>query len=306
MTESDPTPQALPLRRWQTELLQRIHDLAADFIRIEAAGADGYDGTDGDPTSDWNDHLDALSAVREATERIAASAGIPARWIEHARDTGAGHTPSPTPDTETTPADESKQFYHDMLSVDLWNLERMAFVAAARQIRLDRDGYSFGGDPIADASYRRNMASLHQRVSALADAAEIDTRDVETLWGSTDAIYLRQVTAATLNGWDDLTLESAWRKFSAPSIEAAVPTYIPLDPGAIGRHGVHPPTPEQLVADATAAMNAENAPPAPHFRHVDAVVEATIPQGTLWEWQPSGSESHSGTALPEVDPGPDP
>lgn len=308
MTESDPIPKALPLRRWQTELLQRIHDLSADFVRINDLGPDGYDGTDGDPTKDWLDHLDALSAVRESTERIAASVGIPARWIDRARNTGAGQTPQASPDADTTPASESKQFYHDMLSVDLWNLERMAFVAAARQTRLERGTYAFGADPITQASYRRNMTRLHQRVSALADAAEIDTRDVETLWGSSDAIYLRQVTGAALNGWDDLTVESAWRKYSIPSIDAEIPSYIPIDPatGRPHRHGVHPPTPEQLIADASQAMSAENAAAAPQFRHVDAAINAIIPPGATWQWQHEPVEDRSTTQPPELDRGPDP
>ncbi|MRH92944.1 hypothetical protein GFY24_36940 [Nocardia sp. SYP-A9097] len=291
--------------------MRRIQDLAAEFVRVEALGADGYDGTDGAADQDWLDHLDALSAVRESTEHIARSLGVPQPWIERARDLGAGRSPAPDPEpaAEQAPS-EAKQFYLDMLSVDLWNLQRMAFVVAARETRLAEGGYGFGADPVAGAAYRRNMAHLHTRISALADAAEITARDAEKLWDSAEVDDLRHVTAAVVNRWDDLTVESTWRRYTRADFDAALPPYIPVDSdggkAAVGT-GIGPPTPEQLIARATDLLHDTRMGAAASSNwHIEAAIDAALPSETNWSWGNEPPETRPATQEPERGHGPEP
>ncbi|WP_405135468.1 hypothetical protein [Nocardia sp. NBC_01388] len=309
MTDPGYLPDKASVPQWKNDLLRRVHDLAADFVRIESLGADGYDGTDSDATSDWLDHLDALTAVRESTERIALSVGIPQPWIERARDVGAGRTATPGHLAVPEAPSEAKQFYLDMLSVDLWNLQRMAVVAAARAIRLT-EGYEFGRDPLAGRDYQRNMDLLHARISALADAAGATVGDAENLWGTAGTENLRRATAATVNGWDDLTVEFAWRQFARPSPDAALPPYIPVeDPAAepVHRIGVRPPTPEQLVAQATGALRATRAEPnTMGHQDIETAIDVVLPAEATWGWGFELPESAPVTTEPPHGIGPEP
>ncbi|MFE2999734.1 hypothetical protein ACFXG4_32635 [Nocardia sp. NPDC059246] len=309
MTGPDFEPPPEPIERWKIDLLQQVHDYAAEFRRIEALGAAGYDGTDGDGTKDWLDHLDALSAVREATERVALSAGIPQPWIERARTVGAEYSPTPPPDLSQPPASEAQQFYLDMLSVDVWNLQRMAYVAAARELRETEGSYEFGTAPFARAEYQHNMQLLHLRVRALADAAHLTPADAEKLWGSSDNADLQQVTAVAVNSWDNLTLEFAWRQYAQPNPASAVPPYLdadyhgehPLTPGDI-----QPPTPEQLITQAAQTLRAYPfEPPTPHW-DIEIAVDVAIQADTYWQWAPEPPPADTtATPLPPS-PGPEP
>lgn len=291
MTQPEPLPEQMVVPQWQDSLLRRIHHLAAEFVRIEALGAHGYDGTDGTSEQEWLDHLDTLSAVREATERLALSVGIPQRWIERARNDGAGRPEPDTAAAEEVHAAEAKQFYLDMLGVDLWNLQRMAFVAAARNERIAQGRYEFGADPVAGAEYRRNMAVLHTRVSALSAAADLTPIEAQNLWGGAEVENLTHATAVAVTRWDNLTLEFAWRRYATPTSDADRPPYIPFESrdAASNRHPASlPPQPEQLIEQATEALQARTSRPVTGPFTIDAAVETFLPAGTrrVWAYQP--------------------
>ncbi|MFB8004880.1 hypothetical protein [Nocardia sp. NPDC056000] len=310
MPDPDPVPTGVSISRWKNTLLRQVHDLAAEFVRIESLGSEGYDGNAGDAETEWLDHLDALTAVRESTERIALSAGVPQSWIEHARDVGAGRIAAPgQPEVPEEPS-EAKQFYLDMLGVDLWNLQRMAFVAAAREIRLSDTGYQFGRDPLAGRDYQRNMELLNTRVCALADAAEITVHEAEKLWGTAQTADARHMAAATINGWDDLAVEFAWRHYSKPNPDAALPPYLPVEAQrgeALHRIGVRPPSPQQLLDHATAALRADSAGETGiGHQGIEAAVDVALPQDSTWNWAPELSESGPVAAEPPQSSGPDP
>lgn len=311
MPDPDPVPAGASISRWQNTLLRQVHDLAAEFVRIESLGSEGYDGTTGDADTDWLDHLDALTAVRESTERIALSAGVPLSWIEHARDVGAGRIAAPGQPRVPEEPSEAKQFYLDMLSVDLWNLQRMAFVAAAREIRLSDTGYQFGRDPVAGRDYQRNMELLHTRISALAEAAEITVHDAERLWGTAQTADSRHMAAATINGWDDLAVEFAWRHYSRPNPDAALPPYLPVDAGtgeALHRIGVRPPNPQQLLEQAADTLRTDTTGPTTAIgRHdIEAAIDVALSPDTRWNWAPELPETGPVAAEPPRGSGPDP
>ncbi|MFE3757928.1 hypothetical protein ACFXO9_26775 [Nocardia tengchongensis] len=309
MTDPDPEPQARSIQQWKIDLLQQIHDSAAEFRRIDSLGPDGYDGTDGDATKDWLDHLDALSAVREATERIALSAGIPQPWIERARTVGAGYSPTPAPDLSEEPVGEAKQFYLDMLSVDLWNLQRMAYVAAARELREAAGSYEFGRDPLAGAEYMHNMELLHLRVRALAYAAQLTHRDAEKLWGAEGNAELRQVTATAVNSWDNLTVEFAWRQYAHPSPASAVPPYLSVDDDAGRRHlgrDTSPPTPDQLIADAAQALREHAFVRSTPRWDIEIAVDAALQGDAEWQWGRESPEADTTATQPPPTAGPEP
>ncbi|MEV6096200.1 hypothetical protein [Nocardia sp. NPDC051981] len=309
MTAPDPEPPTESIERWKIDLLQRVHDLAAEFRRIDDLGAAGYDGTDGDGTKDWLDHLDALSAVREATERIALSAGIPQPWIERARTVGAEYTPTPPPDLSEQPANEAKQFYLDMLSVDVWNLQRMAYVAAARELRETEGSYEFGTAPFARAEYQHNMQLLHLRVRALADAAQLTHADAEKLWGAAENADLQQVTAVAVNSWDNLTLEFAWRQYTQPNPASTVPPYLDADyhgERPLAHGAISPPTPEQLITEAAQTLRVYPFDPPTAQWDIEIAVDVAIPADTEWQWGPEPPPSDTTVTQPSPSPGPEP
>ncbi|MCU1644023.1 MAG: hypothetical protein JWN03_4298 [Nocardia sp.] len=310
MTDPEYLPDKASIPQWKNDLLRRVHDLAADFVRIESLGADGYDGTDSDPEADWLNHLDALTAVRESTERIALSVGVPQSWIERARDVGAGRTAPAGKVMVPEEPSEAKQFYLDMLSVDLWNLQRMAFVAAARDLRLTDIGYQFGRDPIAGREYQRNMDLLHTRISTLADAAAITVHDAENLWGTGQTEDVRRLAAATVNGWDDLAVEFAWRHYSKPNPDGALPPYIPVDARTgepVHRIGIRPPTPQQLLDQATDTLRADMAEPSTNGHgDIQTAIDAALPADATWSWAYELSESGPMATEPPHSSGPEP
>lgn len=308
LTGPDREPPAVAIERWKIDLLRQVHDFAAEFRRIDALGPRGYDGTDGDAEKDWLDHLDALSAAREATERIALSAGIPQPWIERARTVGAEYSPTPAPDMSPEPVGEAKQFYLDMLSVEVWNLQRMAYVAAARELRTREGAYEFGTDPASGTEYRNNMHLLHLRVQALADAAQLNHHDAEKLWGATETAGLRQVTAVAVNSWDNLTLEFAWRQYTRPNPASAVPPYLGDERSGrrLARSAVSPPTPEQLIADAAHALREHPfQPPAPHW-DIEIAVDVALPADVDWQWGPQPPPPDTAAGQTPPTPGPEP
>lgn len=298
---------------WQAQLLLRVRLLAAEHSRVLAAGWENFEAIDGDARTAWQAHLDGLEAQREQTEQTALTAGVEPAWIADARELGirSTHPPAQLSARQTPLRDNAAQdFYMDMMMLDLWHLERMAGVEAVRADRIATGRWSFGANPIAARQFVQNMHLRHQRVIALAHAAEITATEAEHLWGP-DAEGTGRGHVIVASSYDELSLAKEWNSYAAPSRELAIPPYIPDIPdgsAAPTAHAVAPPTPQQMITAASASLRAEFVDAALHRDTVleletaptviSAAVNAALPSpDTTWAHEPD----------PTVDaPAPDP
>ncbi|WP_280493034.1 hypothetical protein [Nocardia asiatica] len=261
-----PNDPAETVEQWQARTLLTIGHLAAEHARILDAGWTGFDALDdGGPEAAWQQHLEALDGERERLEQTALSAGVDPGLIADAAALGQQRT-RPRVDAVTrelsSPArdDAATGFYVDMLMVDLWRLERMAALAAARNERIATGRYSFGADPVTEARFASNMDLYHQRVTALASAARITAAEAEELWGSS-AESARRHHAIHLHGSDELALVQEWNSYARPTNELASPPYIPLEPDAATvtpDTAVLLPSPQQMIAAAEASLRSQS------------------------------------------------
>ncbi|MBY8858620.1 hypothetical protein K7711_19230 [Nocardia sp. CA2R105] len=308
------TPESNPVTRWHTELLGIITHLSAEHTRVADRGHTGYDGTDAEAREAWQSHLDGLAAQREHAEQAAMSAGLREPAIHRARQQAdtISIAPQQVPASATTGVPEHvAEFFTDMLTVDMFHLERIAMLTAARQHRLDTGQYGFEPSPHLVAAVERNMNLLHLRISALAAAAELTPAEGHRFW-NTQPEHWRHLTRVTAHTMNDLELEHAWRGYAFGDTDPAIPPYIPVDPHTnlpIGIAHTIPPTPSELITLAstalisptptTAGTRADGAAP------TGQTVEAALPADTTRTWAPG--ESPEATASPSgPDIGPDP
>ncbi|MGN2635024.1 hypothetical protein ACTD5D_02275 [Nocardia takedensis] len=267
MTTPPPAPGSREsVVQWQAQLLSQIRLLTGEHTRILGAGWEGFEPLDsgGDAESAWRKHLDALSAERERVEQTALSAGVRQEWIDDAVALGE-NSARPRVDAlsrlDSMPwRDNAAQgFFVGMLGLDLWHLERMAALAAERDDRVATGRWSYGKNPISEKQFAQNMELRHERVVALAHAAQITEDEADMLWGDAAEPYRRD-HAVRLEIRDELSVARAWHSYTKPSTELSVPPYVPTDPATgtpiVGAHTL-PPTPQQMIAAAAATLRAE-------------------------------------------------
>lgn len=307
-----PEPESSPpqsVAEWQAQLLLRIRLLAAEHTRILDGGWENFEAltVDGDRATVWQTHLDGLEAQREQAEQTALTAGIEPAWIEDARELGIQSTrPRVDAGVRQNPVRDNaaQDFYVDMLSLDLWHLERMAGLSAARADRVATGRWSFGTDPIAAARFAQNMRLYHERVTALAHAAQITATEADELWGPV-AEGVRRQLVVNLATYDELTLVNEWNSYATVRADLAIPPYVPADPDTgtpVAGARVIPPTPHQMIAAATASLRAEfveaainnaasesdhNAEPAA----ITDAIDAALPEAVhSWDSEPDHTE----------------
>ncbi|MGV9822953.1 hypothetical protein [Nocardia xishanensis] len=270
---------------WQASLLRSIRTLAAEHTRVSAAGWENFEAVDGDARSAWETHLDALEAQRQEIEQVALTAGLDATTIADASELGhRSARPTVPAEQRHNPVRDNvaQDFYIDMMTLDLWHLERMASLAAARADRIATGRWSFGINPLTDAQFAQNMGLRHQRITALAHAAEITATEAETLWGPS-AEDARRAHAVYVETHDELNLATEWNFYAAASPDLAIPPYLPPAPAAAtsAADGAPvPPTPQQMIDAASASLRARFVDAAVDPAAITAAVDAALPDGS--------------------------
>lgn len=308
MSNTEWSSPPLSVVRWQAQLLAHIRFLAGEHTRIHAAGWENFEAREPgeDPRTAWRAGLDMLDAQREQAEQTALSAGVEPAWISDARTLGALSSrgrPDHQALTRTMPVRDSaaEAFFLDMLSLDLWHLERMAALAAARTDRIVTGRWSFGARPGAVAGFTQNMVLYHQRTTALTHAARITAEEAEQLWGAA-AEGARRAHAVQLASYDELTLVHEWNYYALPRADLAVPPYVPTDPATdtpITGAQALPPPPQRFVAAATATLDAQFVDAAVHAAHhlstgaadITAAVDTALPSGVDDRWNRAEPEA---------------
>ncbi|MFD3510082.1 hypothetical protein [Nocardia sp. NPDC058666] len=298
MTSSEP-PQSVV--QWQGSQLRRIQHLAAEYRRLEQAGPQVFeDGISGDRNTVWRQRLDQLEIQREQAEDAALLSGVDPGWVADARELGRRASRGPElAVVRQHPGNATgvQEFYVDMLEVDLWHLERMASLEAARRDRIDSGRWSFGADPISSRHFGQNMAARHHRASVLAAAAQLSPSEGENLWGSA-VEGIRRVHAVAIEAADELSVVAEWNAYARSDPGLRVPPYVPSDPfsGAPTDAAiVVPRSPQQMIADATSALRAQFADSmyshtepdlAAESTAITRVVDAALPSGNDLAWEP--------------------
>lgn len=309
MTVSNPENAPQPVVAWQAQLLRRIQSLAAEHSRVQRAGWHEVDPVDGDQQTAWQVQLDWLDSQREHAEQTALSAGVKPTMIEDARELGRrGAQPQARERTRQPPTRDSaaEGFYLDMLGLDLWHLERMAGLAAARDERISTGRWSFGSDPIAAAHFGQNMRLRHQRITVLAAAAHLDAAEADLMWGPGTRGERRR-HAVTLSAYDELTLAQEWKSYAHANPDLVVPPYIPTAGGTpTAGPGATPPGPDELIADARALLHTGSLISSAHTgfgdqpgisRAITAAVDTALPGSEAsWPGEPETTTESSGPA----------
>ncbi|MEU3010116.1 hypothetical protein [Nocardia asteroides] len=260
MTNSD-EPESVAAR--QGRLLRRIQALATEQHRVTETGPAMFADSGGidPPELVWQQRLDHLEADRVQAEHEALLAGVDRGWIEDARELGARATEAPERAvTRQHPerATGAQEFYLGMLEIDLWHLERMAGLDAARTDRIATGRWSFDDPPGAQHQFYGNMFAYQERITVLAAAAQITRAEGEQLWGAS-VEGLRRAHAAAIGHLDETELAAAWNSYAVADPMLRVPPYVVAEATAtpsVSRLAV-PPTPRQMLLDANAALRSE-------------------------------------------------
>ncbi|MEV0688281.1 hypothetical protein AB0I35_30930 [Nocardia sp. NPDC050378] len=308
------------MSQWQGRILRRIQELAALHRKISDAGPPMFDdGTSGDSEQVWNERLELLTVQREQAEYAALLGGVDPGWVVDARELGwRGAPPEPRVVRQhPARADQAQEFYLDMLELDLWTMERMAGLEAARMDRIATGRWTFDTNPIEVAQFADNMAALHTRVTVLAAAARLTPAEGESLWGAS-VEGIRRVHAVTFAAYTEQTLAQAWNGYARADPALAVPPYVPRDPDTgtpTDTTQVAPPTPRKMLADATSALRsqfvdtairqAEPTDLAAESTAITAVVDAALGEDTAWTWETDPDPVPGSAGQIGIDNGPD-
>ncbi|MEU1950824.1 hypothetical protein [Nocardia rhamnosiphila] len=277
---------------WQAGMLRRVQRLAAEHARIEKAGEQVFDRPeiDGPPVQAWRTHLDELTTQLEQAEHAAWTAGVPLRWVAAARELGAtGEVPRdkiPAPDMPAR-ANQLQRWCVDMLAPDLWQMQHMAAVSAAQAGRVAAGRWPYRVDPVAAGRFSENMTALHERITALSEAAALTRDEGAHLWSSMD---VHRWHAATVSGLTDHELATSWHRWAAAD-PVGKPPYLPQPPADVSVEWARPPLPQQMVDRATLTMHTEfsnpvveQAAPDGGGAQIGAAIEAMMPEGSGLEW----------------------
>ncbi|MEV0336926.1 hypothetical protein [Nocardia sp. NPDC050717] len=320
MTSSAPGPEE-SVAQWQGRILRRIQQLAAQHREVADAGPSMFDdGVSGGSEQVWNERLELLTVQREHAEYAAMLGGVDPGWVVDARELGQRGENAPKPGVvrqHPARASEAQEFYLDMLELDLWTMERMAGLEAARMDRIATGRWTFDTNPIAVAQFADNMAALHTRVTVLAAAAQLTPAEGESLWGSS-VEGIRRVHAVTFAAYTEHALAQAWNGYARADPALAVPPYVPRDPDTgtpTDTALVAPPTPVKMLADATSALRsqfvdtairqAEPTDLAAESTAITTVVDAALGEDTAWSWEPDPDPALGPAGEIGADRGPD-
>ncbi|MFI5501043.1 hypothetical protein ACIA5E_18450 [Nocardia asteroides] len=284
----------------QGRLLLRIQSLATEQRRLTDTGPSMFADSGGaePPEMVWQQRLDHLAHELVETEHQAQVAGVDRGWIDDARELGSRAATTPErsvvrqhPDRAT----EVQEFYLGMLEVDLWHLERMAGLDAARTDRIATGRWSFDDPPQAQHQFYANMFRHHERITVLAAAAQITRTEGELIWGRC-VEGIRRAHIVAVSHLDETALAGAWNTYAQPDPMLRVPPYVPHDPltnTPTSPTLVVPPSPRQMLTDATAALRAEfvaaslaQADPIDQGAVISAAVDAALPTDHELSWEP--------------------
>ncbi|MGY1898402.1 hypothetical protein [Nocardia gipuzkoensis] len=209
---------------WKVRLLEDIQELSVERTHLLRRGYPTYTAGNGGEfeIQSWRSRLRALDAVRSEAEIHARSVEVPPEWIEAARLLGrqgvrwADRDPAPPRPPRGPQA--RRAWVLNTLADDVWQLEHMAALTAARRARLAAQGIHSEPEPVVSSQFQNNMTAVWHRACELARMVDLLDIERRQLWGRS-ARGWGVLLAATVNTYDTDTLEEQWRTHAWPGIE---------------------------------------------------------------------------------------
>ncbi|MFE3444967.1 hypothetical protein ACFXNW_18200 [Nocardia sp. NPDC059180] len=158
--------------------------------------------------------------------------------------------------------DESaKQFLVEMLSLELWHLERMAFLAATCADRIPRSRWTIHVGAALERRFDAAMVRRWERANALARAAELTAAEADALWGA-GAEGVRRIHAVAVGGWTERILIQEWIDYATTASDPTTPPPAAARSHSTGRACAPiSPIPPEMTAAAPTALD-RSCPPA--------------------------------------------
>ncbi|WP_280312028.1 hypothetical protein [Nocardia abscessus] len=309
---------------WKVRLLEDIQELSVERAHLLRRGYPTYTPSgDGEfQIQSWRSRLRVLDAIRGEAEIHARAVEVPLPWIEAARLLGRQGVRwadrDPAPPRPPHGPEARRVWALNMLADDVWHLEHMAAISAARRARLAAQGFHSEPDPFVASQFQNNMTAVWQRACELALAVNLLDSERGQLWGRTARGWGVLLTA-TVHSYDTDTLEERWRTHAWPGIEReardivdnirdTVDRYrdraldaeaLPLRPPQLIQHAIH-----HLQHSGTAGDGTEDtASTAPD----DAAVIAALPDELELSWSAEPANEPDTAAAPSPgDPGREP
>ncbi|MFD4433948.1 hypothetical protein, partial [Nocardia sp. NPDC058497] len=252
----------------QAEVLANIHDLArrASAIRREQR---------------HSPELARLDFDRSIAEITAAALGVPAVWINQARELGTKNRAwQPTTVLRDPPKDNVVRRGFGRVVADTDRIADMAAVTVVREHHLQHAGIDGEPEPAVAHQLWRNMEALRTRVIYTADAINMDSARRARSWTVTDANLANRVHAHSHLAVDDLT--ALWRDLGTPAIAASVRSSLASlrrTTTASVELDMEPATTQDLLTRAREQLAVDPAPGSERGQGqvIDAAVQAALP-----------------------------
>ncbi|MBF6397826.1 hypothetical protein IU438_18720 [Nocardia cyriacigeorgica] len=167
--------------------------------------------------------------------------------------TGSAANVVPVPDESAT------RLFVEVLSLELWHLERMAFLAATCADRIPRSRWRIHVGVALEQRFEEAMVRRWERVEALARAADLTAAEADALWDA-GAEGVRRVHAVAVRGWTEQTLTQEWINYASNVLVPAIPT--PATARADTARVCAPivPPPQQMIATARMELSRTSSP----------------------------------------------
>ncbi|MFX0574672.1 hypothetical protein [Nocardia nepalensis] len=283
------------LAPWQTRLLEQVQNLSVDHERVLHRGYPTYNlahGNDEVQMTRWRAYLRELDAERGEVEIRALASGVPKPLIDHAHELGdrgiRWNERQPPPPEPSRGGEAVRERMIEDIAADVWQLEHMAAVTAARRERRIAQGIHSEDHPVAASQLQTNMTALWVRAADTSHAADLTDIERAQLWGR-DAQGWRTLVEATVNTYADPALEQRWRAQAWPGIEHdAQRNMQPLGSGEPDRPvdaQQLPPLPQLMIHHASQALRSGGAESA-ELADVGggAAIGVAFPDGVIRSW----------------------
>ncbi|MFE7718589.1 hypothetical protein ACFU44_06055 [Nocardia rhizosphaerihabitans] len=269
MTRPAPHPRIVAdLPAAQAEVLAEIHDLARR-------------GATARRELEHSRELEQLDWDRSLAEATASARGVPAVWINQARELGTRNRAwRPTTVLRDPPKNNVVRRGFGRVVDDTRRLADMAAVMVVREHYLHSRGIDADPEPVVAHQLRRNMEALRTRIIYTADAIKMSPVQRVRSWTVIDAVLAEGVNAHRRLAVDDLT--AVWRDLGTPAVAASVRSSLSSlrrTTTASSELDMAPATTQDLLTRARQQLGTGTTPRAASEdgRVIDALVNAAMP-----------------------------
>ncbi|MFD5179415.1 hypothetical protein ACFWM1_26650 [Nocardia sp. NPDC058379] len=252
---------------------------------------------------DHSPELAQLDWDRSLAEATASARGVPAVWINQAREAGTSNRAwRPGTMLRDPPKNNVVRRGYGRVVDDTRRLADMAAVAVVREHHLHSIGVDADPEPVVAHQLRRNMEGLRTRIIYTADAINMSPAQRARSWTITDAVLAERVHAYRHLAAEDLT--ALWRDLGTPAVAASVRSSLSSlrrTAAASSELDLAPATTQDLVARARQQLGTQAAPrmASEEGEAIDAAVDAAMPMssfepGDLYHQAPGSTDDRPG------------